>query len=415
MPDSHEHLLRELAPQVLGAVVRRYGDFSAAEDAVQEALLAASSHWPNDGVPDNPRGWLIQVAARRVTDEVRANVARRRRETELVAEASPDEQLVLAPDSQHEPEKEDTLLLLFMCCHPALTRTSAIALTLRAVAGLTTAEIARAFLVPEATMAQRISRAKQLIKKSEVGFVMPTESERDERLEAVLHVLYLIFNEGYAASGGESLQRVDLSTEAIRLSRAVQRLLPDSGEVAGLLALMLLTDARRHARTGPSGELIPLDEQARALWDRRAIDEGVALVSHALAQGAVGAYQLQAAIAACHDEAARAEDTDWPQILALYGLLKRMSDNPMLTLNQAVAVAMVHGPRAGLELLATLDADPRVATHHRLAAVRGHLYEKAGDPAAAIQNYQTAAALTSSVPERDYLLLKAARLRELAH
>ncbi len=264
-------------------------------------------------------------------------------------------------------------------------------------------------------MAQRISRAKQLIKNSEVGFAMPTESERDERLEAVLHVLYLIFNEGYAASGGESLQRVDLATEAIRLSRAVQRLLPDSGEVAGLLALMLLTDARRHARTGPSGELIPLDEQDRSRWDREAIDEGVTLVSRALSQGAVGVYQLQAAIAACHDEAARAEDTDWPQILALYGLMKRMSDNPMLTLNQAVAVAMVHGPRAGLQLLESLDADPRVAAHYRLAAVRGHLYEKAGDPGAAVECYQAAAALTASVPERDYLLLKAARLRELAH
>jgi RNA polymerase sigma factor (sigma-70 family) len=415
MAESQEHLLRELAPLVLGAVMRRYRDFSAAEDAVQEALLAASTRWPTEGLPDNPRGWLIQVAARRITDELRANMARRRRETALVAENPPEEQLVPAADTELEPEKEDTLLLLFMCCHPALTRTSAIALTLRAVAGLTTTEIARAFLVPEATMAQRISRAKQLIKKSEVGFAMPTESERDERLEAVLHVLYLIFNEGYAASGGESLQRVDLATEAIRLSRAVQLLLPDDGEVAGLLALMLLTDARRHARTGPSGELIPLDEQDRSLWDRAAIDEGVALVSRALSQGAVGAYQLQAAIAACHDEAPRAEDTDWPQILALYGLLQRKSDNPMLTLNQAVAVAMVHGPRAGLELLETLDADPRVAAHHRLAAVRGHLYERAGDPAAAIASYQTAATLTSSVPERDYLLLKAARLRELAH
>jgi predicted RNA polymerase sigma factor len=321
---------------------------------------------------------------------------------------------VAAPDSELEPERDDTLLLLFMCCHPALTRTSAIALTLRAVAGLTTAEIAHAFLVPEATMAQRISRAKQLIKKSGVGFQMPSAAERDERLEAVLHVLYLIFNEGYAASGGESLQRVDLSSEAIRLARAVQRLLPDDGEAAGLLALMLLTDARRNARSGPDGELIPLDEQDRALWDRQAIMEGVELVSRALSRGAVGAYQLQAAIAACHDEAARVEDTDWPQILALYGLLSRMSDNPMLTLNQAVALAMVHGPGAGLELLRKLDADPRLAEHHRLAAVRGHLYEKAGDQAAAIISYQAAAARTSSLPERNYLLMKAARLRDAA-
>ena len=412
MSQAGEHLLRELAPQVLSAVARRYGDFAAAEDAVQEALLIAATRWPLDGVPDNPRAWLIQVAARRITDHLRSEIARRRRETTLSAETPDDEQLAAAPDSEREPEKDDTLLLLFMCCHPALTRTSAIALTLRAVAGLTTAEIARAFLVPEATMAQRISRAKQLIKKSGVGFQMPNEAERDERLDAVLHVLYLIFNEGYAASGGESLQRVDLSSEAVRLARAVQNLLPAAGEVAGLLALMRLTDARRRARTGPDGELIPLDEQDRTLWDREAIAEGVALVSRALSQGAVGAYQLQAAIAACHDEAVRVEDTDWPQILALYGLLQRMSDNPMLTLNRAVAVAMVHGPRAGLTLLATLDAEPRLAEHHRLAAVRAHLYEKAGDTAAAIASYQTAAARTSSIPERNYLLLKAARLRE---
>lgn len=415
MKNPSEHLLRDLAPQVLGILARRYGDFSAAEDAVQEALLVAATRWPSEGVPDNPRAWLIQVGARRVTDQLRAELARRRRETTLVEQTPDDEQLVPAADSDHEPEKDDTLLLLFMCCHPALTRTSAIALTLRAVAGLSTAEIAHAFLVPEATMAQRISRAKQLIKKSDVGFQMPSAAERDDRLEAVLHVLYLIFNEGYATSSGESLQRVDLSSEAIRLSRAVQRLLPDDGEVAGLLALMLLTDARRRARTGRDGEIVPLDEQDRSLWDREAIDEGVALVSRAISGGAVGPYQLQAAIAACHDEAARHEDTDWPQILALYSLLCRMSDNPMLTLNQAVAVAMVHGPRAGLELLATLDADPRISQHHRLAAVRGHLYEKANDHAAAVASYQAAAAATSSTPERNYLLLKAARLRERAH
>ncbi|HEX2876347.1 MAG TPA: sigma-70 family RNA polymerase sigma factor [Polyangiaceae bacterium] len=415
MKDQSERLLRELAPQVLGILARRYGDFSAAEDAVQEALLIAATRWPSEGVPDNPRAWLIQVGARRVTDQLRAELARRRRETTLVQQTPEDEQLAPAADSDDEPEKEDTLLLLFMCCHPALTRTSAIALTLRAVAGLSTAEIAHAFLVPEATMAQRISRAKQLIKKSGVGFQMPTLAERDERLEAVLHVLYLIFNEGYASSSGEHLQRIDLSSEAIRLSRAVQRLLPDDGEVAGLLALMLLTDARRRARTGLDGEIIPLDEQDRALWDRQAIEEGVALVSGAISRGAVGAYQLQAAIAACHDEATRPEDTDWPQILALYGLLGRMSDNPMLTLNRAVALAMVQGPRAGLTLLATLDDDARIAQHHRLAAVRAHLHEKAGDHAAAIESYRAAAASTSSTPERNYLLLKAARLRDRAH
>jgi RNA polymerase sigma factor (sigma-70 family) len=409
------HLLRELMPRVLGALARRYGDFSAAEDAVQEALLIAATQWPKAGVPDNPRAWLIQVAARRLTDHLRSESARRRRETTLVAETPEDELLLPPPDSGHEPEKDDTLLLLFMCCHPALSKTSAIALTLRAVAGLTTAEIASAFLVPEATMAQRISRAKQLIAKSAVGLVMPTESERDERLAAVLHVLYLIFNEGYAASAGNSLQRVDLSSEAIRLARAVVRLLPDDGEAAGLLALMLLTDARREARSGADGELIALDEQDRTLWNRPAIEEGVALVSRALRQGAVGAYQLQAAIAACHDEAASTEATDWPQILALYELLQQMSDNPMLTLNRAVAVAMVHGPQAGLELLASLDADARVAEHHRLAAVRAHLYEKVGDQPTAIRYYQAAAEGTSSMPERTYLLLKAARLRERLH
>jgi RNA polymerase sigma factor (sigma-70 family) len=409
---THEHLLRELAPQVLGAVVRRYRDFSAAEDAVQEALLVAAQTWPREGLPERPRAWLIQVAARRLTDQIRAESARRRRETALVGEASPEEQLAPSPDGEQEPEKDDSLLLLFMCCHPALSRTSAIALTLRAVAGLTTAEIARAFLVPEATMAQRISRAKQLIKTSNVGFVLPAETERDERLAAVLHVLYLIFNEGYAASAGESLQRVDLASEAIRLGRLLQRLLPEHAEVQGLLALMLLTDARRRARSGPDGELIPLDEQDRTLWDRAAIDEGVALVSEALSRGAIGTYQLQAAIAACHDEAARVEDTDWPQILALYGVLQELSDNPMLTLNRAVALAMVHGPRAGLELLASLDQDPRVAQHHRLAAVRGHLHEKAGEISAAVSCFQTAAARTASTPERNYLLMKAARLRE---
>ena len=409
MPEPSEQLLRELAPQVLGAVVRRYGDFSAAEDAVQEALLVAATQWPQGGVPDNPRAWLIQVAARRITDQLRTELARRRRETALVTETALVGPMAPAADSE-EPEREDTLLLLFMCCHPALTRTSAIALTLRAVGGLTTAEIASAFLVPEATMAQRISRAKLLIRKSGARFHMPTDTERDARLDAVLHVLYLIFNEGYASSGGESLQRVDLSSEAIRLARAVRCLLPGNTEVAGLLSLMLLTDARRRARTSPDGDLIPLDEQDRTLWDREQISEGVALVSETLSRGAVGSYQLQAAIAACHDEAPRSEDTDWPQIAALYGLLERMSNNPMITLNRAVAVAMVQGPRAGLELLQPLTDDPRLAQHHRLTAVRAHLHEKAGDTQQASELYRLASTLTASIPERNYLLLKATRL-----
>jgi predicted RNA polymerase sigma factor len=366
--------------------------------------------WPKEGVPDNPRGWLIHVATRRMGDHLRAELARRRRETAAVMKTPPEERIAPAPDSDQAPEEDDTLLLLFMCCHPALTGPSAIALTLRAVGGLTTAEIANSFLVPEATMAQRISRAKQSIKKSGVRFSLPTSSERAERLGAVLHVLYLIFNEGYANSVGPSLQRVDLSNEAIRLARAVHNLVPDDGEVAGLLALMLLTDARRSARTGPDGELIPLDEQDRTLWDRAAIDEGVALVSDTLSRGSIGAYQLQAAIAAVHDEATRADDTDWPQILALYGLLERMSDNPMVTLNRAIALAMVQGPAAGLERLKALDADERLAGHYRLDAVRAHLFERSGDHEAAMAHYRRAASGTANVPERDYLLMKAARL-----
>jgi RNA polymerase sigma factor (sigma-70 family) len=407
---TEERLLRDLTPQVLGAVLRRYGDFSSAEDAVQEALLVAASKWPSEGVPDNPRAWLIQVAARRMADQRRSELARRRRETTAAFAAPDDEGSVPAPDSGAEPEREDTLLLLFMCCHPALTRTSAIALTLRAVGGLSTAEIARAFLVPEATMAQRISRAKQLIKSSGEGFRMPSEAERDERLDAVLHVLYLIFNEGYASSAGPSLQRVDLASEAIRLARGVAGVLPDDSEVLGLLALLLLSDARKGARSGPDGELIPLDEQDRSRWDHAAIAEGTALIERALARGEVGAYQIQAAIAALHDQAPHVEATDWPQILGLYGLLKRMSNNPMVTLNLAVAAAMVHGPAAGLELLVPLDQDPRVARHYRLAAVRAHLHERAGERAAAIEHYRAAANGTSSTPERNYLLMKAAKL-----
>ncbi len=406
-----EHLLRELAPHVLAAVARRFCDFASAEDAVQEALLAAAMQWPTTGVPENPRAWLIQVANRRMSDHVRTELARRRRETTIVQETPPEEHIAPAPDSGQQPEGDDTLMLLFMCCHPSLTRPSAIALTLRAAGGLTTAEIANAFLVPEATMAQRISRAKQTIRQSGVSFTMPESSERAPYLGSVLHVLYLIFNEGYTNSSGPSLQRVDLSSEAIRLARAVHDLVPGDGEVAGLLALMLLTDARRPARTGPDGELIPLDEQDRSLWDSAAIAEGSGLISAAFAQGAVGAYQLQAAIAALHDAAASAEATDWVEILALYGVLERVSNhNPMVTLNRAVALAMVQGPAAGLDRLAALDEDPRLANHHRLHAVRGHLFERLGDAKRAIDHFRKAANRTASIPERDYLLMKASRL-----
>jgi RNA polymerase sigma factor (sigma-70 family) len=405
-----EDLLRQFAPQVLGSLVRRYGHFDLAEDAVQEALLAAALQWPEQGIPENPRGWLITVAVRRLTDELRSDEARRRREERAAAEL-PREHVEPPPDAEQVPTGEDdTLTLFFLCAHPALSPASQLALTLRAVGGLATAEIARAFLVPDATIAQRISRAKQQIKASHIPFKLPAESERAARLTVVLHVLYLIFNEGYTASSGPDLQRGELTSEAIRLAREVRRLLPDDGEVAGLLALMLLTDARRAARTRTDGSLVPLAEQDRERWNGSYIEEGVALVTDALARSPLGPYQLQAAIAAVHDEAAQAADTDWPQILVLYELLKRISPNPMVTLNHAVAVAMVKGPQAGLELLGPLDDDRRLAEHHRLDAVRAHLLEMAGHRAAARSSYQRAARRTTSLAERRYLEARANRL-----
>ncbi|WP_158890339.1 RNA polymerase sigma factor [Amycolatopsis anabasis] len=403
-------LLRALAPQVLGGLVRRYGQFDACEDAVQEALLAAAVQWPEEGIPENPRGWLITVAGRRLTDQWRSESARRRREVTVAAMAPADESLAAPADDEQPPAEDDTLTLLFLCCHPALSAPSQLALTLRAVGGLTTAQIARAFFVPEATMAQRISRAKQRIKATGSEFTMPPEPERAERLRVVLHVLYLIFNEGYTTTSGPELQRSELTVEAIRLTRAVHHLLPEDSEVAGLLALMLLTDARRPARTRPDGALVPLAEQDRTRWNARAIAEGVALVTATLPRGPIGPYQIQAAIAAVHDEAARAEDTDWSQILALYELLHRISPNPMVTLNHAIAAAMVHGPHTGLEMLEDLDADNRMAEHHRLDAVRAHLLELAGDRENARAHYEQAARRTTSIPERRYLEAKAAHL-----
>ena len=397
-----EDLLRDLAPQVLGAVVRRYGHFDTAEDAVQEALLAAATQWPGEGVPANPKGWLITVASRRLTDLLRSEQARRQRE-DTVARWPLQE----APAPT---DTDDTLVLLFMCCHPSLSPASQIALTLRAVGGLDTAEIARAFLVPEATMTRRITRAKQSIRGSGVPFGLPPPAERDGRLAAVLHVLYLVFTEGYASTAGPSLVRTDLSAEAIRLTRLLHRLLPDDGEVTGLLALMLLTDARRPARTGPGGRLIPMDEQDRTLWNAGAIAEGVALITDALPRGTTGPYQLQAAVAAVHDEAASAKETDWPQIEALYQVLRRIDDSPVVALNHAVAVAMVQGPRAGLALVDQLAADDRLADGHRLPAVRAHLLELAGDHAAARDAYELAATRTMSIPQQRYLRERAARL-----
>ena len=395
-------LLRDLAPRTISMLVRRFGDFAACEDAVQEALLAAATQWAARGVPANPGGWLVTVAARRRIELYRNEVARRRREEYVVARN--------VVQGETTSEGDDTLTLLLLCCHPSLSTPSQVALTLRAVGGLTTAEIARAFLVPETTVAQRVSRAKQRIKAAGARFEMPTQAERSERMDAVLRVLYLIFNEGYTASSGAALYRCDLTTEAIRLTRQVRAQLPEDGEVAGLLALMLLTDARRAARTRRDGSLVPLAEQDRSLWDRRAIAEGVALIETALARSPVGPYQLQAAIAAVHDEAPRAEGTDWPQILALYELLHRLSPGPMVTLNRIVAVAMVHGPHLALAQLSVADRDPALAAHHRVDAVRAHLLELAGDTAAARASYDRAARRTLSIPERRYLEARAERL-----
>ncbi len=399
-PTRTEDLLRELAPRVLGAVVRRYGDFAASEDAVQEALITVAAEWSIAGPPENPLGWLIRVASRRRLDQQRSDDARRRRE-QLAAS------LTLQPDLV--ADEDDTLLVMFLCCHPTLTPGSAIPLTLRAVGGLTTREIAAAYLVPEATMAQRISRAKQRIKATHATLALPDGAERGERLSSVLRVLYLLFNEGYATSAGPDLARTDLSGEAVRLSRMLAERLPNDAEVIGLLALMLLTDARRLARTRNGGELVPLEEQDRSRWDHALIAEGSRLIQSVFHSGPAGEYQLQAAIAAVHDDAARAADTDWAEILALYGVLEQLTGNPLVTLNRAVAAAMVHGPTAGLRLLDTVTE--ALSDHHRLHAVRGHLLEQAGRPTDAIVAFTAAAARTANLAEQRYLATKAAGLR----
>ena len=397
-------------PEVLGTLVRRYGHFDSCEDAVQEALLAAARQWPVEGWPASPKAWLITVASRRLTDELRSAEARRRREDQDRSRAPH------RPEDDHEhhdqgPVGDDTLTLLFLCCHPALSPASQVALTLRAVGGLTTAEIARAFLVPEATMTQRISRAKERVRAAGATFRLPPADEQPERLRVVLHVLYLVFNEGYTATSGTNLVRDELTGEAIRLSRLLLRLAPDDGEVAGLLALMVLTEARRAARTAPDGSLVPLREQDRSSWDADAIAEGVALVTGALGSKPLGPYQVQAAIAAVHDEAPTAAYTDWPQILALYRVLERLDPSPIVTLNKAVALAMVDGPAAGLAVVETLADDARVDRTHHLDSVRGHLLELAGDHDGARQAYRAAAWRAKSLPEQRHLLARAARLR----
>ena len=408
-----QHLLRTLAPQVLGILTRRYRDFAGCEDAVQEALLAATTQWPREGEPDNPRGWLLRVATRRLTDQIRADTARRLREQLVVSLVPADEQIALAADAGAN-QQDDTLVLYFMCCHAALSTSSQVALTLRAMAGLTTAEIARAFFVPEATMAQRLTRAKQTIRQSGVGFIQPTEADRRSRLPAVLRVLYLAFSEGYAASEGVLPLRLDVSQEALRVTRELVSLVPGEPEARGLLALMRLTDARRSARIGPAGELVPLDAQDRSLWNRDAIAEGTQLLQAALALGAPGPYQIQAAIAALHDEAASIEATDWRQIRALYDRLLLIADSPMARLSRAIATAMVDGPEAGLAELDEVSSNPVVAQSHRLAAARGHLLERAGSHQAAVDAYRDAANRTTSTAERNYLLLRAAQVAEAA-
>jgi RNA polymerase sigma factor (sigma-70 family) len=394
-------------------LVRRYGHFDACEDATQEALLAAAVQWPTDGTPENPRSWLITVASRRLTDQLRSDESRRRREIVAAATVRPEELVSPPADADDGQAADDTLTLLFLCCHPALSPASQIALTLRAVGGLTTAEIAHAFLVPEATMAQRISRAKQRIKSTGIPFRVPPQEEFDDRLLVVLHVLYLIFNEGYTATSGPTLHRAELANEAIRGTRELHRLLPGDPEVAGLLALMVLTDARRPARTRPDDSLVPLAEQDRSLWNRDAIAEGIDLITRTLPRGRVGPYQVQAAIAAIHDEATEAKDTDWEQILALYQILDRIAPGPMVTLNRVVALAMVHGPQAGLAVLDDLERDARLAQRHRLHAVRAHLLEMAGDFPAAQASYRTAAHLTTSLPEQRYLNARLARIADV--
>jgi RNA polymerase sigma factor (sigma-70 family) len=404
-----EDLLRPLAPQVLGALLRRYGHFDTAEDAVQEAFIAAAAQWPGDGIPANPKAWLVTVASRRLTDLLRSEQARRRREDAVAEQILPADRLAAPADAATE-DADDTLILLFMCAHPSLSQASQIALTLRALGGLTTAEVARALLVPEDTVTRRISRAKQTIRESGIGFRLPSKAERADRLAVVLHILYLIFNEGYVSTAGPSLQRPDLAAEAIRLARTVHGLLPDDAEVAGLLALMLLTDARREARTGPGGELVPMDEQDRSRWDRTEIAEGLGLVDGTLDRGVAGPYLLQAAIAAVHDRSPSAGTTDWARIEWLYDQLALISDNPVVALNRVVAVAMAHGAAAGLELLATLEADRRVDEDHRFYAVRAHLLEMLGRVDAARQAYEAAATRTGNLAQQRYLRARAARI-----
>ncbi len=396
-------VLGELAPQVLGILIRRHGDFAACEDAVQEALVAAATQWTAEGVPERPRGWLVTVATRRLTEAWRNETARRRREEKALA---------LTPrETEPATDEDDSLALLLLCCHAALTPPSQTALTLRAVGGLTTAEIARAYLVPEATIAQRISRAKRTIQESKAGFPALDEHSLRQRMPSGLQVLYLIFNEGYTASAGAELHRVDLTAEAIRLTRQLHARRFDDGEVTGLLALMLLTEARRPARVGAAGALVSLAEQDRSRWGHELVAEGISLVTSALRRTPAGPYQLQAAIAALHDEATTYEATDWRQILALYELLDRVAPGPMVTLNRIAALAMAQGPRVALMELTEARSDGALANHHRADAVQGHLLEMLGEREAARRCFENASRLTLSLPEQRYLIARARAVR----
>ena len=396
-------ILREVAPAVLRALIRRYHDFDSCEDAVQEALIVAYQEWPNGRIPDNPYGWMLTVASRRLIEIWRNDSSRRRREEALAAGA--------AAQGTSVSDVDDTLELLFLCCHPALNTSAQVALTLRALGGLTTSEIATAFLVPEATMGQRISRAKQRIRVDGSRFEASPEAHL-ERMPAVLHVLYLIFAEGHTASSGDQIHRVDLTREAIRLARQLSRLLPNDGEVTGLLALMLLTEARSAARSPDGSSLIPLADQNRSLWDTPAIAEATALLAQALSRARLGPYQVQAAIAAIHDHAADAQDTDWDEILELYDLLMVLAPGPAVALNRIVAVAMTRGPESGLRGLVSVEDEFELTDMHRLNAVRAHLQEMAGDLHAAQESYRAAARRTSSRPEQRYLLAKARGLAD---